>query len=133
MDFLRIFLGRFLVVGGGEWIEGGEVDAAKEALGTAGAVYAEVARADAGVAGGEVFGEVGEGVAPLFDEIAELDEGVGTGGGQDVGFGLEAVPLHVLAGTNFGEGEAFELGGLVEESVEGELRVGGARGIPVAG
>ena len=44
-----------------------------------------------------------------------------------------AVPLHVFAGADFGEGEALEVVGFGEQGVERELGVVGAIAFPVCG
>ncbi len=103
--------------------EGGEVEAAEETLGAVGAGLRVLLGRDVGVAGVEVFGEDGEGFAPLFELGCEGLGGAAGGFGEDAGLGLEAVEGHVFAGAEGGEGYGGEVGGVGYDGVEGELRL----------
>jgi hypothetical protein len=111
--------------GGGE--EGDGVKAAEEALTAVRAVDRKALGAHVGAALGEVVGQDGEDLAPVFDAEGHVDDLVDLRCGENTGFGLYAEDLHIGAGANLGEGEAAELFGLGKEAgVERKLRFVGA-------
>ena len=115
--------------------QGGGVQAAEDALVAVLAGFWVVAGGDGGLAGDEVFCEVGEGLVPEGDLVLEGgDAGHAAGFFSEKGWVVsKANELHAFSGAELGEGYGSDALVLGVDGVEGELRGFRACGDPLPG